>query len=81
MPLLVQATASTVVSQRETSVFILTVLLDKGATEFDEQVGEFFKLFSSLLQDPESLEVRILSVKYEPFQNLFFVLMLMLIFP
>ena len=63
LPALTQAATSTVVSQRETGAFTLCTILEKTGLEMQDQLPDFFKLFSSLAHDNDSLEVRTTSVR------------------
>jgi hypothetical protein len=63
LPALTQAATSSVVSQRETGAFTLCTILEKTGLEMQNQLPDFFKLFSSLAHDNDSLEVRITSVR------------------
>lgn len=63
-PALLQATTSSVVSQREIGAFILCTILEKTGLEMQAQLPDFFKLFSGLAHDNDSLEVRVTSVRF-----------------
>lgn len=62
-PALLQAATSTVVAQRETGAFALCTILEKTGLEMQDQLPDFFKLFSGLAHDNDSLEVRVISVR------------------
>lgn len=64
LPSLLQTATSPVVAQRETGAFALCTILEKTGTEMQEHLPSFFKLFSSLAHDPDSLEVRVISVRF-----------------
>ncbi|KAF8578209.1 ARM repeat-containing protein [Ramaria rubella] len=63
LPSLLQTATSAVVAQRETGAFTLCTILEKTGTEMQEQLPDFFKLFSALAHDNDSLEVRVTSVR------------------
>lgn len=65
LPSLTQAATSNVVTERETGSFILCTILEKVGAELQSQLPDFFKLFSTLAHDNDSLEVRVNSVRYE----------------
>ncbi|KZS87926.1 ARM repeat-containing protein [Sistotremastrum niveocremeum HHB9708] len=63
LPFLNQACTSAVSGQREVGIYILYAVLD-GVTEgFQQHIPSLFTLFGGLLADPESLEVRVTTVR------------------
>ncbi|KAJ7623266.1 armadillo-type protein [Roridomyces roridus] len=63
LPFLHQTCVSPQVVHREVGVFILYTVLDNIVEGFKDHLQSFFKLFSQLLADPESIEVRITTVR------------------
>ncbi|EIW79292.1 ARM repeat-containing protein [Coniophora puteana RWD-64-598 SS2] len=63
LPWLNQQCASPQVSTREVSIFILFTVLEHIVEGFQEHLQNFFKFFEGLLVDPESIEVRITTVR------------------
>ncbi|KAJ7043551.1 armadillo-type protein [Mycena alexandri] len=63
LPFLHQTCVSPQVVHREVGVFILYTVLDSIVEGFKDHLQSFFKLFSQLLADPESIEVRIHTVR------------------
>ncbi|KAJ7760499.1 armadillo-type protein [Mycena metata] len=63
LPFLHQTCVSPQVVHREVGVFILYTVLDSIVEGFKDHLQSFFKLFSQLLVDPESIEVRIHTVR------------------
>ncbi|KAJ7876801.1 armadillo-type protein [Mycena leptocephala] len=63
LPFLHQTCVSAQVVHREVGVFILYTVLDNIVEGFKDHLQSFFKLFSQLLADPESIEVRITTVR------------------
>ncbi|KIJ55832.1 hypothetical protein M422DRAFT_63753 [Sphaerobolus stellatus SS14] len=63
MPLLTQAATSNIVAQREIASFIIFSVIATIGGEIESQLSDAFKLFSNLIHDPDSLEVRVTSVK------------------
>jgi hypothetical protein len=63
LPFLHQTATSNEVSHREVGVFILFTVLESIVEGFQEQLQSFFKLFETLLVDPDSIEVRITTVR------------------
>lgn len=64
LPFLHQSCVSPQVSHREVGIYILFTVLENIVEGFQEHTQSFFKLFETLLQDPESAEVRITTVRY-----------------
>ncbi|CAK5274034.1 unnamed protein product [Mycena citricolor] len=60
---LTQTCVSQQVLQRESGIFMLYTVLDNIVEGFKDHLLEFFTLFSQLLADPESIEVRITTVR------------------
>ncbi|KAG6812751.1 hypothetical protein H0H92_000797 [Tricholoma furcatifolium] len=63
LPFLSQTCTSPQVVHREVGIYILFTVLENIVEGFQEHLQSFFKLFESLLQDPESIEVRITTVR------------------
>ena len=63
MPFLQQTVVSVTVAHREVGVYILFTVLEDIVEGFQEHLQGFFKLLEGLLVDPESIEVRITSVR------------------
>ena len=63
LPLLHQACSSSEVGQREVGVYILFTVLETIVEGFQEQLQSFLTLFSQLIVDSESIEVRITTVR------------------
>ncbi|THH27563.1 hypothetical protein EUX98_g6632 [Antrodiella citrinella] len=63
LPFLTQTCVSSDVTHREVATFILFTVLENIVEGFESHVQSFFKLFEGLLVDPESLEVRITTVR------------------
>ena len=63
LPFLHSATTSSVAAQRETGIFILFTVLEEVMDTLESHITQFFQLFARLLNDPESLEVRITTCK------------------
>lgn len=59
LPFLHSAMTSPVAAQREIGSFILFTILEEVIETFESRIPQFFQLFAQLLNDPESLEVRI----------------------
>jgi len=51
------------VTHREVGSFILYTVLENIVEGFQDQLADLFQLFGRLLNDPQSLEVRIVSVR------------------
>jgi importin-4 len=62
-PFVLQACQSQAVSHREVGSFMLYTILENSIEGFSTQLNDLFVLFSQLINDPESLEVRITTVK------------------
>ena len=67
LPFLQQACTSQVVIQREVGSFILFTVLESIVEGLQDHFSGLFELFRGLLADPESLEVRITTVRYQKF--------------
>jgi hypothetical protein len=63
LPFLHQTAVSPLVANREVGVYILFTVLENIVEGFQEHLQSFFKLFEGLLADPESIEVRITTVR------------------
>ncbi|KAJ3005811.1 hypothetical protein NUW54_g4176 [Trametes sanguinea] len=63
LPFLEQTCLSAQASHREVGVYILFTILENIVEGFETHIQSFFKLFEKLLQDPESAEVRITTVR------------------
>ncbi|KAI0628226.1 ARM repeat-containing protein [Trametes polyzona] len=63
LPFLEQTATSDLVAQREVGIYILYTVLENIVEGFESHLQSFFKLFSGLLADPESTEVRITTVR------------------
>ena len=64
LPFLHQTCISSQVTHREVGIYILFTVLENIVEGFQEHLQSFFKLFEQLLVDPESIEVRITTVRY-----------------
>jgi hypothetical protein len=64
LPFLHQSCTSGEVAHREVGSFILFTVLENVIEQFQDQFQSLFQLFSSLLADPASIDVRINSVRY-----------------
>ncbi|KIM83108.1 hypothetical protein PILCRDRAFT_450443 [Piloderma croceum F 1598] len=63
LPFLHQTCISPQVTHREVGIYILFTVLENIVEGFQEHLQSFFKLFEQLLNDPESIEVRITTVR------------------
>ncbi|KAL0953706.1 hypothetical protein HGRIS_004898 [Hohenbuehelia grisea] len=63
LPFLHQTCVSNQVAHREVGSYILFTVLENIVEGFQEHLQSFFKLFEGLLQDPESLDVRVTTVR------------------
>ncbi|KAG2358846.1 hypothetical protein BDR07DRAFT_1452567 [Suillus spraguei] len=63
LPWLHQSCTSAQVAHREVAIFILFTVLESIVEGFQEHLQSFFKLFEGLLNDQESIEVRITTVR------------------
>jgi hypothetical protein len=63
LPFLQQTCVSPNVAHREVGSYILFTVLESIVEGFQSQLNGLFALFSNLLKDPESLEVRITTVR------------------
>jgi importin-4 len=64
LPAMIQTCVSSNVQQRETGIYIIYAVLEAVVEGFQSLYNDLFQLFERLLQDPESVEVRITTVKY-----------------
>ncbi|KAI0774802.1 ARM repeat-containing protein [Trametes elegans] len=63
LPFLEQTCTSPQAVHREVGIYILYTVLENIVEGFESHLQSFFKLFASLLNDPESAEVRITTVR------------------
>ena len=63
LPFLEQTCMSQQSIHREVGIYILYTVLENIVEGFESHLQSFFKLFEALLNDPESSEVRITTVK------------------
>ncbi|KAI0259373.1 ARM repeat-containing protein [Gloeopeniophorella convolvens] len=63
LPYLHETATSPQAAHREVGVYILYTVLETIVEGFQEHLQSFFKLFEGLLQDPESAEVRVTTVR------------------
>ncbi|RDB23353.1 putative importin subunit beta-4 [Hypsizygus marmoreus] len=63
LPFLHQTCTSPQVAHREVGIYMLFTVLENIVEGFQEHLQSFFKLFEQLLADPESIEVRITTVR------------------
>ena len=63
LPFLQQTCMSPQAIHREVGVYILFTVLENIVEGFESHLQSFFKLFESLLNDPESAEVRVTTVR------------------
>lgn len=63
LPFLQQTCVSPTVAHREVGSYILFTVLESIVEGFQSQLNGLFALFSNLLKDPESIEVRITTVR------------------
>jgi hypothetical protein len=63
LPFLHSAMTSPEAPQREIGIFILYTILEEVMDALESHTTQFFQLFGRLLNDPESLEVRITTCK------------------
>lgn len=63
LPFLHQTCISQQVAHREVGIYILFTVLENIVEGFQEHLQSFFKLFEQLLNDPDSIEVRITTVR------------------
>ena len=66
LPFLQNACVSPQAAHREVGIYTLYTVLENIVEGFENHLQNFFKLFGSLLQDPESFEVRVTTVKCVP---------------
>ena len=64
LPFLLETATSSQVVHREVGTYILYAVLETIVEGFQEHLQNFFKLFESLLCDPESSEVRVTTVRW-----------------
>ena len=63
LPFLHETATSSQAAHREVGVYILYTVLETIVEGFQEHLQALFKLFEGLLQDPESAEVRVTTVR------------------
>ncbi|TFY56963.1 hypothetical protein EVJ58_g7315 [Rhodofomes roseus] len=63
LPFLQQTSTSATASHREVGIYILYTVLENIVEGFENHLKELFTLFGALLNDPESVEVRITTVR------------------
>jgi hypothetical protein len=63
LPFLHETATSSQAAHREVGVYILYTVLETIVEGFQEHLQTFFKLFEGLLQDRESAEVRVTTVR------------------
>ncbi|EGN95021.1 hypothetical protein SERLA73DRAFT_77038 [Serpula lacrymans var. lacrymans S7.3] len=63
LPFLHQSCTSAQTIHREVGIYILFTVLENIVEGFQEHLQSFFKLFESLLNDPESMDVRVTTVR------------------
>ncbi|KAH9973432.1 ARM repeat-containing protein [Lactifluus volemus] len=63
LPFLHETATSSQAANREVGIYILYTVLETIVEGFQEHLQSFFKLFESLLRDPESTEVRVTTVR------------------
>ncbi|TBU45281.1 ARM repeat-containing protein [Dichomitus squalens] len=63
LPFLEQTCLSPQAAHREVGIYILFAVLENIVEGFESHLQTFFKLFGNLLNDPESVEVRITTVR------------------
>jgi hypothetical protein len=64
LPFLLETATSSQAVHREVGIYILYAVLETIVEGFQEHLQSFFKLFESLLGDPESVEVRVTTVRW-----------------
>ncbi len=63
LPFLEQTCMSPQAAHRDVGIYILYTVLENIVDGFESHLQSFFKLFATLLNDPESSEVRITTVR------------------
>jgi hypothetical protein len=63
LPFLVEACSSPSISHREAGSFILFTILESVVDDFQDRLHQLFQIFSHLINDPESINVRIVTVR------------------
>jgi importin-4 len=63
LPFLQQTCASSNPSHREVGVYMLYTSLENIVEGFQDHLGSLFQLFTQTLADPDSIEVRITTVR------------------
>lgn len=63
LPFLHQTCMSPTVQARDVGIFMLFTVMENAADGWQKHINDYFQLFGQLLNDPESLEVRITTVR------------------
>lgn len=63
LPFLLETATSSQAAHREVGIYILYTVLETIVEGFQEHLQSFFKLFETLLCDPESTEVPVTTVR------------------
>ncbi len=63
LPFLEQTCTSANVTHREVGIYILFTVLENIVEGFESHLQSLFRVFEGLIQDPESAEVRITTVR------------------
>jgi len=64
LPFLQQTSTSSNASHREVGMYMLYTALENIVEGFQDHLGSLFQLFSQTLADPDSIEVRITTVRF-----------------
>lgn len=75
LPFVNQACHASQASHREVGIYILYAVLENAFEAFQKHLPAIFKLFEQTVVDPESIDVRITTVKYT-FSSLNYMLLL-----
>ena len=62
-PFLVDACSSKSIAHREAGSYILFSILENIVDDFQDRLSQLFQIFSHLINDPESINVRIVTVR------------------
>lgn len=63
LPFLQQTCTSSAVTHREVGIYILFTVLENIVEGFESHLQDLFRIFERLIQDPESAEVRVTTVR------------------
>lgn len=63
LPFLINACSSSNISHREAGSYILFTILENIVDDFQDRLNQLFQIFSHLINDPESINVRIVTVR------------------